>query len=301
VASGTSLAVYDPAFGAFLTDTARNDPSELERFVARNFIIDDRLAVKRAESYLSSGVPDAVPTWARHHRAYEAQRLQTVPSRGRLPYPEEVVSAVDWPEPFRIVLSDDYSACSGDLRLIRVESLVRMAAAVDMEVNQLSDLLAAYLDPNATDRRDKLWLASVLDGFSRAQRLRGVFAGFVEDAREGFQQSLSTPDMLAYLRDRFGLLQYDPEPGEEIPLALFAYDVSEVPRIDGRSTSAILPPTALESGRSPAFLPAPAGSHFGSAVDLSGGNRSPAREVLHLAFRYRPEHTSCSLAVSPNP
>jgi hypothetical protein len=81
--------------------------------------------------------------------------------------------------------------------------------------------------------------------------------------------------MLAELRDRFGLIHYDPADTGPLPLAVFRYPVEALPHVDGISGVVLVSPTVLECGQSAAFCPCPQGTQFGTAVPLQPGPPSP--------------------------
>jgi hypothetical protein len=177
---------------------------------------------------------------------------------------------------------------SADLHLVRVESVVRIAAAAGSEPFDLVRRLEDYAADSTPGPSSTLWLKSILDSFA-TQTLRPTFAGFLEDVRDLFATGAASGAVIAGLRDRFGLTHYDPREKGEIPLAVFRYPIAAVPRLGGRDHVPLVSPTVLESGSSAAFCPAPSATRFGSAVALVVASW-PAREVVHLPFRYDPEH-----------
>lgn len=291
-APGT-FAHRDARFAGFLWHQAVATASTGQNaFVARNFLLDERVPAIRADSYVASGVPATWREWIRLHRMYEAERLRIPPRMGKLPLPFEMVGSQDLPETFEVRPNgDEFYLASGELHLVRVESVGRMAEAAGLDPFDLVARLQQYTtgaDPNPTDR---LWLLSVLDAYASTQPLRPVFAGFAEDVRGVLgAPTATTRSTLAQLRDRLGLLHYDPADTGPVPLAVFRYPVEALPRIEGVAGIALISPTVLESGQSAGFCPCPRGTQFGTAVDLSPISASPAREAVHLPFRYSPDH-----------
>jgi hypothetical protein len=264
-------------------------PYRAETFPARNFLLDERVPRVRAGAYLRSGGPLTLVEWQATHREYEVDRLRIPPSVGHLPHAAGYVDPMDCPESFVVEPNDDFIAAHSGLDLVRVESITTLAASLTSSPEAVLEQLSRFLDDGRP--ADKaIWLAGVLDVHARRLPQRPVFAGFLEDVQHAFEPGLAVSDMLAELRDRFGLAHYDPDVVGPVPLAVFRYPVSAVPRIVGAMDPLLAAPTVLESGMSAAFLPSPAGSRLGTAVDLSATSRTPAREVIHLAFRYRPDH-----------
>lgn len=292
-ADGT-FANHDTTFASFLWNEAAapTPASHSSAFVARNFLLDERVPAVRADSYLERGIPRSRREWTMLHRIYEAERLRRPPHNGVLPRPSQTVEASEVPETFEVrPIADPFDHISADLHLVRIEPVGRLAEASGTDAFDLVTRLEQYVSDTVSSPSDSLWLLGILDAYASAQLLRPVFAGFAEDVRDILTSPTATShSTLARLRDRFGLLHYDPADTGPIPLAVFRYPVEAVPEIEGVSGIVLNSPTVLESGQSSAFCPCPAGSQFGTAVDLSPSSRSPAREAVHLPFRYSPDH-----------
>lgn len=291
-AAGT-FAHRDADFASFLwSEAAAAMTSQHTAFVARNFLLDERVPPIRADSYLDGGIPTSWRQWTRSHRIYEAERLRLPPRTGTLPLPSHTIEEGDVPETFGVPpISDEFGQTSGDLHLVRVESVGRLAEPAGLDPFDLVMRLEQYTTGGVPNPSDRLWLLATLDAYASAQLLRPVFAGFAEDLREILASPTGkTRSTLAQLRDRLGLLHYDPADTGPIPLAIFRYPVVALPQIEGVVGIVLTSPTVLESGQSAAFCPCPAGSQFGTAVDLAREPHSPAREAVHLPFRYSPDH-----------
>lgn len=152
----------------------------------------------------------------------------------------------------------------------------------------------------ATERQDRAALDALdrlLDTWSKQVEARPAFAAFLDDVEEvvGLTAEKAPPTWADDLRDCLGLFHYDPGsrlPGQGIEIAVFRYEVAQVPRLrrsepDRRPLAA---PTVLDNRPSPAFLPAPRGSLTGHVLDLSGKAGNPRREVVHPGLPYRAKH-----------
>ncbi|MDP8931584.1 MAG: hypothetical protein M3O70_24200 [Actinomycetota bacterium] len=286
-----TFADHHADFAALLWHLAHGPPHDNTSFVARNFLLDERVPAGRADSYLSPGVPSTWYEWTRLHRVYEVERLHVAPPSGLLPLPSKAVERQNLPETFeQPPTGDQYSQTSPELHLLRVESVARLAEVVDLDPFDLAERLGQYATAGNPGPSEQLWLLSILDAYASRQQLRPIFAAFVEDVREVMEASASISSTLAQLRDRLGLSHYDPADTGPLPLAVFRYPVDVLPRVDGIAGVVLVSPTVLESGQSAAFCPCPRGTQFGTAVDLSPASRWPAREALHLPFRYGPNH-----------
>ncbi len=292
VAATGTFADHHADFATLLWHIAQGAIHDHTSFVARNFLLDERVPAGRADSYLAPGVPSTWDEWSRLHRFYEIERLHVAPPSGLLPLPSRAVDRRLLPETFeQPPTGDQYTQTSPELHLLRVESVSRMAEAVDLEPFGLVSRLGQYATAGNPGPSEQLWLLSILDAYASTQQLRPVFAGFVEDVREIVDGAAGTiSSTLAQLRDRLGLSHYDPADTGPVPLAVFRYPVEALPRVDGIAGVVLVSPTVLESGQSAAFCPCPRGTQFGTAVDLSPASEWPAREVLHLPFRYSPNH-----------
>ena len=286
-----TFANHQAEFAAILWGLASANPSLHSTLVARNFLLDDRVIAARADSYLENGSPVSWSGWAKTHGIYESEKLWVVPADGNVPLPFGEVGPHGLPETFSMLGDDDdLSYASEELHLVRVESTIGLAHASSLDPFDLLNSLVEYLSGGHPTASGQLWLMSVLDAYASTQPMRPIFAGFAEDVLDILTAPAPPASQLAQLRDRLGLLHLDPSDGEALPLVVFRYPVGATPRVDGHARARLRSPTVLESGRSAAFCPSPSGTQLGTSVDLARESEWPAREVVHLPFRYSPEH-----------
>ncbi|HEX3128870.1 MAG TPA: hypothetical protein VH394_16175 [Thermoanaerobaculia bacterium] len=271
------------------------DPSTGDRcFLGRNFLLDEAVPEPRADSYVAEGAAARhadLNTWTDRHQDYLKRRVRPeqppVGPPGTLnPARPEVC-----PETFRFPEAFSFAAAKTDLYLLRVVNARKLAQDL---VETEGDILGWAREVLASGDRESAAghaLAAALGRWSSQLDLRPVYATFWEDQRDLFEFEKDRPDWADALRDRLGLLHLSPRLRGEIPVLVFRYPVSEVPRHaevrDGRPLAA---PTVLDGELCEAFCPAPRGQTCGRVVDLSAPFEEPSREVVHPFFPYRIEH-----------
>lgn len=272
-----------------------------QRFVARNFLLDEGIPRPRVESYGEFGAMadhGTWETWQGLHSSYLEERVFRPPADDGLPETLDPADALTCPEPFRFLDPESRFPESDRRRhLIRVERLDFLARYGGESLDRVRALMLS-----ATEHRNQSAirrLDSILETWSKQVQARPAFAAFLDDVEEivGLTLEEAPPSWADDLRDCLGLFHYDPgsrlpgREGEGIEIAVFRYEVGEVPRLRGvKDRRPLAAPTVLDNRPSPAFLPAPRGSLTGHVVDLSGKASNPRREIVHPSLPYRAKH-----------
>jgi hypothetical protein len=133
-------------------------------------------------------------------------------------------------------------------------------------------------------------ISATISSWLEVRDLRPVFAAFwygVRDLLEG-----GPADWADQLRDRMGLIRFKPAGGRKIPVLIFRYPLSLVPKVTAvrGDLRALVVPTVLDGEWSEAFCPVPAGQAVGFSVDLAAGLDHRAQEVVHPFVRFGVEH-----------
>ena len=281
----------DP-FTEFLSEVGQDAALGDGRFLGRNFLLDEGVLSERSDSYEVEGGAAGhgdLHVWTDRHKDYlDRQVFLGQPASGP-PGTLNPTRPIACPETFRFEAGFTFRAAKADLDLLRVVSARRMAELArfpEHDVLAWAREVAESRDPGTVAWQE---LSVVLGAWSSRCDLRPVYATFWEDQRDLFEGSRA--DWADALRDRLGLLHYAPGVRGEIPILVFRYPVSEVPRHvqvrDGRPLAA---PTVLDGELCEAFCPAPKGETCGRVLDLSAPFDEPSREVVHPFFPYRPEH-----------
>jgi hypothetical protein len=291
----------DSAFQRFLRETAGAPPTADERFIARNFLLDEGVSPERFESYERSGVTDfdALPDWVTAHGDYLLTEVERDGPSGGPPRAFDLHSA-DCPETFREGARPRWlhAQLGSDLSLVRVVSAARVAREIGAD--NVESLVADGHDVVANGPRSPRW--KMFDGligrWVRAQPVKPQFAALWEglDDLLPLDPSEAPPDWADRLRDRLGLLYIRPEvPDRTEAVLVFRYAVSDVPVALGSADARlIVAPTVLDGPFYEPFCPAPLESSTGWTVDL-GTDEDAAldllgQEVLHPPVVLRARH-----------
>lgn len=276
----------------FLSEVGQDSSMGDRCFLGRNFLLDEAIAEARADSYAAEGAAARhadLAFWTSRHEDYLTQRVRLkqppVGPPGTLnPARPEVC-----PETFRFPEAFSFAAAKTDLYLLRVvnaRNLARDAVVAEADLLGWAREVLASGDRESTAGHA---LAAAVGRWSSQLDLRPVYATFWEDHRDLFEKD--RPDWADALRDRLGLLHLSPRLRGEIPVLVFQYKVSEVPRhVEVRDGRPLAAPTVLDGDLCEAFCPAPRGETCGRVVDLSAPFDEPSREVVHPFFPYRVEH-----------
>jgi hypothetical protein len=277
-------------FDRFLEKEA-NEPGN-RRFIARNFLLDEGLSASRISAYNDLAATDGITTrteWKDRHEQYLTERIKLPrPPDHILPRSIDPTALRDCPETFgEGAAFCSFGATDPAYDLIRIEKAERMARFAPRP-DQFIGLVEEYL---ACKREEAGRVISATISFWRERRdLRPVFAAFwygVRDLLEG-----GPDDWADQLRDRLGLIRFNPVGVRKLAVLVFRYPVRLVPKLaDARSESrALAVPTVLDGEWSASFCPVPSGQEAGFAVDLSAGLEHLAQEIVHPQVHFGVEH-----------
>jgi hypothetical protein len=292
-----TFSTFDPAFAGFLQRRGQ-DMANDDRFVARNFLLDEGVPTERAAAYRSAGASTDHSTdndWQRKHNAYLYDAVNK-------PRPPHVMLDSDdadhCAETFRFFGADGPFLCTDrDQLLIRVVTLDFVMRSSAEPLDTLRNLAAKVVLANAeslpTDSAGSE-LDAILEEWVLRSDGRPIFAGFWVDVRDAFADHpmRDAPGWEDDLRDRLGLAHYDPAVLGAIPILVLRYRVGDVARVKGadRSTRLLVPPTVLDGRHSRAFCPSPRPGDAGHTLDLSTRPELTCREVLHPPVEFRARH-----------
>jgi hypothetical protein len=270
-----------------ILDAAASDGSQGDdRFVPRNFLLDEGVSAERTQryaEYVHTEGADDYASWSRAHVAFVTANIECEPPPGGLPTVVEPRERL-CPETFRIdPLLRAFGQLAPELDLVAIAPIAPIARA--------AGVTAAMLREAITD--DPPLLDAALDAWEEQQQVRPVFAAIWEDVRDLVPGSDSEPPdgWADRLRDRLGLSHLDPSRRSSVDVIVLRYAAGEVPRVRGmRGDLALVVPTVLDTRFFPPFCPAPMTSECGRIVDLTGDLDEPVRELLHLPVRFRARH-----------
>lgn len=276
-------------FFQLLTNLVK-DPTSQPAFFASNYFMEERVSSRRQAGYETGRFENGVDLlgWFDQHTDYLNSRIN-----------------IQCPETFTtfnsLAACNSLVACSlqkdQELFLIRIERLEKVLQGFSVDLDSLAqsaDLLHNHTSISDSDLgREEAsalltTLANKLNTNFRADWPR--FAGFehelVDDIKAG--------DWGNRLRNRLGLLDYDPKDGP-IPVALMRYTVKDILKFADKVGGVDCPvtiPTVLDHGLSDIFCPTPKQTPYGRIVDLRGLDGEPnlISEVLHLRIDYQPSH-----------
>jgi len=282
-------------FDDFLPSHVNDVSLDNRRFIARNFLLDENVALERRNSYEAAGAKK------RHVNMFEWEAIHEnyLLSRVFLDRPLELFKQIDrnnartCPETFRHQNAfRNFGAADVTLELVRVEQAERIAQwARFSSVEEVLDLAQEVLKkPFSDDQQNRL--NTVLDISDQFRDLRPVWAVFWDDVRDLFGTDSSNdpvnwPDEL---RDRLGLYHFNPasRPGEKIHIMVFRYPINVLPYLVGQpDLFPIGVPTVLDSWFSEAFCPVPAGQLYGHMVDLGQNPYQSQRVLVHPFIKLR--------------
>lgn len=283
----TSSSAAPLGWTTFLERQSR-EPDWEHSFVARNFLLEERLTDQRWESYAASGARQHHATrqeWQKAHHRYLEERIWRANSSSTLPRTLDPSDSDQCPETYAFAAS--FFEYDGSLHLIRIEDVASFALLIKRSP---SDVLAAARDwlsaPGSAEA--EVWRDFVADRNSRSM-IRPTFAVLLEEIEGVFEQT-DWPDRV---RDLLGLLHFNPGTvGRDIDILVFRYPVNSVTKLQGAPANErpLAPPTALDMRFSAAFCPGPKGFDTGFVIDLSGGGASPRREIVHPTSPDEPGH-----------
>ena len=270
-----------------------------QRFVARNFLLDQGVSEERFRSYAESGCIDdhsAFEDWKIRHEDYYQTRVSKPSISGRhhsLDVRDEDVC----PETFRHIAEDSpfhWTDINQDLiRLVNVSFVAERAGESRARIQQWSArVVASNRDGNT---REFQQLDAALQLWSENVDSRPGFATFWENVRD-LWEPIEQADWPDQLRDRLGLVHFDPASRgiAEINALVFRYPVSLVPRLAGGVMPAgsrpLVAPTVLDGRFSHGFCPAPRGGATGYTIALNDQCEPIRPEVVHPNVEFRASH-----------
>jgi hypothetical protein len=287
-----------PTLASTLETLSQADNIRNGRFPARNFRLEWQLPQSRIENYTNTATianavmdPSETLKWLnRFHNQYLARFVQAGARMDKFD-----TDSTDCPEPFRLSLGlDEFGHSEDGLFLVRLEDLDIIARDAQVSKNELREVVndvAVVNRQGVGDRsREQEALADILRQWQERLDNRPIFAGYWDDAQSVLADP--QPGWAEELRDRLGLLHYDPtrKPDMEIDVVVFRYPVRLIPRYSRSGPRLLLRPTVLDGSLSEAFCTAPAGTGVGSTIDLAGRDDIPWQEVIHPPIEYKPEH-----------
>lgn len=270
-----------------------------QRFVARNFLLDEGVSEDRFRSYAQAGCVAEHATfedWKGLHEGYFRERVAR-PSTGTRHESLDARDPDTCPETFRHIAVDSrFHTTDANQHLVR---LVQLSFIAERTGESLADLkrwtervVAAPLD-RSTDEFQQLDAAlhiwnEMIDSWP-------TFAAFWEEVR-GLWEPTEHSEWADELRDWLGLAHLNPvDRGiREIDVIVFRYPVSAVPRLTGSSipkdSRPLVTPTVLDGYFSHAFCPSPRGQLTGHTVALNERCEQIRQEVLHPNVEFRASH-----------
>ena len=248
------------------------------RFVARNFLLDERVPATREDSYQRSAAGGDLRSenaWRDAHEEYLSAHL-----RVRRGAPETFTQANS------ANLLSGHEPRQHLVHLERAEPIARSAGvSIDRLLVLLNDLLAGRSEARDT-------LADALSVWLRSLDRRPLFSAFWGEFSDLFEPDETTewPDRC---RDRMGMAHLTATGSRPIPVILFRHPLSEVLALRTQIPEAVelvAVPTVLDARMSPAFCAAPHETPYGHVLDLSADVPYALRvEVVHPTPDYRPE------------
>jgi len=260
------------------TDGALGD----NRFVARNFRLDENLPDDRARSYCDTVFPATdFRGWQRSHTAFVRDRLVLT---GTTEGPPVVLDSADperCPETFREeMIPVSAVPISLDLSLVRVVGVHSVAASLGLDEETV---LGGLQDETLRDGILRRWAIKL--------PVEPVFATLWQDVRDLVPSGEDPPAGWADdLRDRLGLSFYDPERWGPINVMALRYPISLLPVAGDPMSRPLAVPTELDGRFFPPFCPTPLGTGIGRVVSLVEGATALGPELLHPTVRWHGEH-----------
>lgn len=266
----------------FLETLSEDEVLEDDRFVARNFRLDEVVSDVRANAYARQVFPaEGFLDWQRKHAQYLEDHIVRTAGPDGPPAALDPSDTKTCPETFG---PDTLPAHPVDLglSLVRVVGLFAVAEALGIEE---ASVRSGLEDPGLRD--------GIIDRWSLKIPVAPVFATLWQDVKALVPKVGEPPAEWADdLRDRLGLSQYDPDKWGPIQVMVLRYSVVDVPTTDSALSRPLVVPTELDGPFFPPFCPAPAGTGIGRVVDLGQTLTRPWPELLHPTFRWRGEHVA---------
>jgi hypothetical protein len=267
---------------SFLKEQSQDTGLGDERFVPRNFRLDEIIPRTRAESYAEAVLPAAgFRDWQRRHAQFVEDHLVCTGSPDGPPTAIEPGDRSRCPETFGVdMLAVTAAPIHTDLSLLRLVSLNRIAKALGLEEDSVR-----------TGLEDDRLRAGLIDRWVAKLPVEPVFATLWQDVRDLVPADGRPPPGWADdLRDRLGLSFYDPGLRGPIQVMALRYPVSLVPTAGSATSRPLAMPTELDGLFFPPFCPAPSATGIGRVVNLGPEPTVLGPELLHPTARWRGEH-----------
>ncbi len=178
-----SLTAVYGRFRTFLEELERTGGRTDERFVGRNFRLEERIPGARIESYrdVAESSPGDMQEWYDAHWHYLARALFVEQPPAGLPRNVDPNDAGTCAEPFRVNEAvARLSHMDPSVELVRVERITAIADAAEVpEHEALERFVAAIADP--PHAASISWSDAVLGRWSRTRDLRPAWAALWED------------------------------------------------------------------------------------------------------------------------
>ncbi|MBW1614998.1 MAG: hypothetical protein JRJ49_00395 [Deltaproteobacteria bacterium] len=255
-----------------------------DSFIAENFILEERLQKKREEVYSEFIKDDSEKfgDWQFEHENYLHRKIYIEQNKNKRP---ETFTKINYINFLNQIDKNQY--------LVRLENLNGAISLTDFkdEEAELFNILNKISEtgkPPSENNREKT-LHDFLNSWNLKRDKRPIFAGFWGEIKNIFDNQ--NKNWANLLRDRLGLGHYAPETGENIPVLLLRYRVSEVLSYQKKNGFSI--PTVLDSGFSEFFFPTSSSSEEGQTLNLSATKESAYyfnKEILHSFIEYKDTH-----------
>lgn len=277
----------DPAFDPhlpFLEGLSTSAELADDRFVPRNFRLDEVLSPVRATAYVTEVLPARdFPEWAQRHAQYVEDHLVCIGGPTGPPTSLDPDDPKTCPETFGPnAVTSGMDTTDVHLSLVRVVGIYRVAQSLGINEDAAG---AALEDPALRDGIVERWAAKL--------PVEPVFATFWQDVR-GLVPKAGTPppDWADDLRDRLGLSFLDPEEWGPIGIMVLRYEIADLPTMGTHLGRSLAIPTELDGLFFAPFCPTPVGVGLGRVIDLGQTLTSPWLEVLHPTLRWRGSHVA---------
>ncbi|MGN6663485.1 MAG: hypothetical protein ACTHK6_04670 [Solirubrobacterales bacterium] len=269
---------------SFLESLSDDVALDDDRFVARNFRLDENMPEGRTKSYCEAVFPAAdFRGWQRKHAVFVKDRLVRI---GTATGPPAVLDRSD-PERCPETFGEEMIPISAvpialDLSLVRVVGVHSIAQSLGLDETRVLDGLH---DPVLRDGIIESWVAKLA--------MEPVFATLWQDVRDLVPQGEDPPAEWADdLRDRLGLSFYDPDRWGPINVMVLRYPVSSLPFAEDSTGRPLAVPTELDGRFFPPFCPVPLGMGVGRVVSLGEEVMALGPELLHPTIRWRGAHVA---------
>lgn len=292
------FSTHNPDIANFLSRIG-SDAIEYNTYEARNFLIDESVKTTRLGNYDVDNNIKPTSTfedWKVIHEQYLFDNVFLTNTTYSLP--PSVIDPNDadlCPETFKIIdSSSPFHRSDSNLHLIRIVDIQFIANVTGETINTIKSVAEDVVNSSHSNLASINLLNSYFEFWNTQMDFRPVFAGYWEEFSGLFNPDpiLDNPNWTDVIRDRLGLLHYDPSVRPPIDVIAFRYSIDEIPKLVGApsDTKPLVPPSVLDTKFSKAFCPSPIGNLAGHTVDLSMSEVYPCQEVLHPNVALKSKH-----------